>query len=83
MDLSMPQMNGLEASTILHSVIPKTPIILFTLHREAVSNRQASDAGITSIVSKSDRIGVLGAEILRLLARKYSHPKRGSTMSGN
>jgi CheY-like chemotaxis protein len=32
LDLAMPRLNGVEAASILKYILPKTPIILFTMH---------------------------------------------------
>jgi two-component system response regulator NreC len=68
LDLSMPHMNGLQAAAGLHQILPDAPIISFTLHKNAVSSRQARDAGIASIVSKTEQLGTLVAEVCRLTA---------------
>jgi len=65
LDLSMPLMDGLEASTILHDMLPKVPIILFTLHKEIVSEKRAQAFGIRKVVSKMDHLDVLLDEILK------------------
>jgi DNA-binding NarL/FixJ family response regulator len=66
MDYSMPRMNGLEAAAAVREIVPQVPIILFTLHKDAVPSHQAHDAGIASIVSKADHVNKLSEEILRL-----------------
>ena len=66
LDFSMPRMNGLEAAAALQKIMPTVPIILFTFHKEAVSGRQVLDAGIASVVSKTDQMGSLPGEMRRL-----------------
>jgi CheY-like chemotaxis protein len=66
LDVSMPIMNGLDAAPVLHSMVPKTPIILFTLHKDVVSKKQAAAAGICAVVSKMDQIEVLLNQIVQL-----------------
>ena len=34
LDLSMPVMNGLQAAPVLRKLVPKSPIILYTLHAD-------------------------------------------------
>jgi two-component system response regulator NreC len=69
LDLSMPRMNGLEAAAELHKIMPRVPVLLFTLHAENVISRRARDAGIASIVSKTDQMHRLpeGLESIRIL----------------
>jgi DNA-binding NarL/FixJ family response regulator len=62
-DLSMPLMSGLEAGAILHDMLPKVPIILFTMHKEIVSVEHAQAFGIRTVVSKMDHFDVLLDEI--------------------
>lgn len=66
MDYSMPRMNGLEAAAAVRGIVPQVPIILFTLHKDAVPSHKAQDAGIASILSKAEHIKKLSEEILRL-----------------
>jgi CheY-like chemotaxis protein len=65
LDLCMPMMNGLEAAASLHEMMPKVPIILYTLHKDIVSEKQAQSFGIRAVVSKMDQIEVLLEQILR------------------
>jgi DNA-binding NarL/FixJ family response regulator len=67
LDESMPRMDGLKAARILHSMAIGAPIILFTLHAETISSQDASEAGIASIVSKTDGITELGEQVDSLL----------------
>jgi two-component system, NarL family, nitrate/nitrite response regulator NarL len=67
LDLSMPLMDGMEAAAILHDMLPKVPIILFTLHKDIVSEKRAQAAGIRAVVSKMDQIEVLLGEILNFV----------------
>ena len=63
LDLCMPIMNGLEAASVLHDMLPGVPIILFTMHKEIVSEKQARAAGIRAVISKTDQIDLLLNEI--------------------
>jgi two-component system, NarL family, invasion response regulator UvrY len=60
-DLSMPVMNGLDASTIFRKKLPHTPIILYTMYADTEVERLAAAAGVAAVVSKSDPV----AELLR------------------
>jgi DNA-binding NarL/FixJ family response regulator len=66
LDLSMPIMNGLDAAPVLHIMAPLAPIILFTLHKDVVSEKQAIAIGIRAVVSKMDQIEVLLNHIVHL-----------------
>ena len=51
LDMSMPIMNGLEASKELKQLMPQVPIILFTLFAEQIDPR---DVPVDRIISKND-----------------------------
>ena len=54
MDISMPEMNGLEATRIIHDVLPETKVLLLTLHSSSEFVRSAFRAGARGYVLKSD-----------------------------
>jgi CheY-like chemotaxis protein len=53
LDFSMPILNGLDAAPRLRTILPNTPIILFTLYGETLSKTTASNAGISCVLSKT------------------------------
>jgi two-component system chemotaxis response regulator CheY len=68
LDFSMPEINGLQAAVILHEVVPNTPIILFTVYKDAIPIHVARAAGVTAVLSKTDQVTLLADEIQRLTA---------------
>lgn len=68
LDLCMPGLNGLEAAAILKCLLPSVPIILFTLHKEIVTEKQAKASGISSVISKTAQVEELLQEAQRLTA---------------
>jgi two-component system nitrate/nitrite response regulator NarL len=66
LDYSLPGINGLEVAAFLHEVAPDTPIILFTVFKEAIPLRMAQAAGVASVVSKTDQLTVLADEVHKL-----------------
>jgi LuxR family transcriptional regulator, maltose regulon positive regulatory protein len=54
MDVSMPGMNGLEATRIIHSVLPEVKVLLLTLHSSTEFVRSAFHSGARGYVLKSD-----------------------------
>jgi DNA-binding NarL/FixJ family response regulator len=68
LDLSMPVMNGLEASSRLRKIFPKTPIILFSLYADSLSMKDATDAGVNLILPKSTPLAGLINEAHRLMS---------------
>jgi DNA-binding NarL/FixJ family response regulator len=59
LDLSMPVMNGIEAARELKRLMPMVPIIVFSDYGSAFSEREASSAGISAVVSKTEQLLVL------------------------
>jgi DNA-binding NarL/FixJ family response regulator len=68
MDLSMPQMNGVEAAMVLRNTMPKVPIVLFTLYGEQLRGAISPSFGVTHIVSKTEGLTPLVECLERLLA---------------
>ena len=66
LDYSLPGVNGLQVAVFLHEVVPKTPIILFTFFKDVIPMRIAHEAGVASVISKSDHLTRLADEVQRL-----------------
>lgn len=54
MDLSMPELNGLEATRQIHRLLPQTDILVFTMHESEQMIRESFAAGARSYVLKQD-----------------------------
>ncbi len=54
MDVSMPGLNGLEATRIIRDILPETKVLLLTLHSSGEFVRSAFHAGARGYVLKSD-----------------------------
>ena len=67
LDLCMPRMNGLEAAAALHLLLPSTPIVLFTLHEDIVTENQTRSVGIKAVISKMGEMNALLREVQRLV----------------
>jgi DNA-binding NarL/FixJ family response regulator len=67
LDLSMPGMNGLEAARVIRTVLPSASMMLFTLHRDEVTDSDAFAAGINAIISKAEGAGILMSQAHMLL----------------
>jgi hypothetical protein len=46
-----------------HDMLPRVPIILHTLYKDIVSDKRANAVSIRAVVSKTDKIDVLLAEV--------------------
>jgi len=59
MDLSMPVMNGIDATRALKTLMPMVPVIIFSEYSDAFSEKESRSAGISALVSKSEPVSVL------------------------
>jgi two-component system chemotaxis response regulator CheY len=59
LDLSMPVMDGLRAAAELRRVFPTTPIILFTLYGDFLSQTTASEVGVSLVLPKTVPLSTL------------------------
>lgn len=69
LDLSMPEMNGIEAASELKKLLPDVPIILFTLYGNALSQKDAAKAGIDSVLLKGAPLSTLVGKAHELMRR--------------
>jgi CheY-like chemotaxis protein len=67
LDLSMPVMNGLQAAPVLRRLVPKTPIILYTLYADKAVQQQLRTTEVDSVLSKREPISRLMEEAHALL----------------
>ena len=59
LDLSMPVMNGLEATRVLKRMLPEVPVIMYSAFGDSSTEKAARSAGASALVSKSENISVL------------------------
>lgn len=67
LDLTMPEMNGLEAARQIRQVSPQTKIVIFSMHESPQVRKEARDAGADAFVSKSSMAEALTATAKALL----------------
>ena len=67
MDLSMPRMNGLDATRTLKKSDRPPRVVLFTVHKNAIPESDARRVGLDAIVEKSDGLEPLLEEVQHLL----------------
>jgi DNA-binding NarL/FixJ family response regulator len=60
LDLSMPVLNGVDASRELKRIMPTVPIILFTLYADNENEILAADLLVDNAVSKGDVRNLMG-----------------------
>jgi DNA-binding NarL/FixJ family response regulator len=66
LDMSMPEMNGLEAAKVLKRILPTIPLILYTSHADSVVKEHARVIGFHAVVPKD-----IGAEVILVHARNF------------
>jgi CheY-like chemotaxis protein len=59
LDFQMPGMNGIEVAYELKRIMPNVPIILFTLHADAMAHTLGQDSPIDLVVAKSDALHMM------------------------
>jgi DNA-binding NarL/FixJ family response regulator len=52
MDLSMPDLNGIEAMRRIHTKQPQIPVVILTAHADAGIEREARAAGASGFLAK-------------------------------
>ena len=75
LDLSMPNMNGVETASILKKTIPGVCVIMFTMYSENIPKSAISSMGVDVVLSKTDGIAHLVESINTIFAARASgHP---------
>ncbi|MBS0156872.1 MAG: response regulator transcription factor [Nitrospira sp.] len=68
LDLSMPLLNGIDATTRLRKICPSTKIIIVTMHADKDYVRSAFEAGASAYVLKRSAVDELEQAIQAVLA---------------
>jgi DNA-binding NarL/FixJ family response regulator len=66
-DISMPRLNGLEATRAIQICAPQSKVIMLTVHREAVYLSFAFDAGARGYLLKQSAVAELPQAVQRVL----------------
>jgi CheY-like chemotaxis protein len=67
MDLSMPRMDGLDASVSLKNSLRPPQVVLFTVNKDNVTDSDADRAGLSAIIEKSEGLEPLLQQVQQLL----------------
>ena len=82
MDLTMPRMNGVEATRQLKTLWPDLPVIILTVHEEPVYERVAMAAGADGYIVKKTAGTALWPALAGIAPRRGgSRPERTMTVS--
>ena len=60
LDFQMPGISGLETARRMTAIAPAIPIVMFTQHASAELEQHAREAGVRSVVSKTDAFAMIG-----------------------
>jgi DNA-binding NarL/FixJ family response regulator len=80
LDFQMPGINGIETARRMSEIAPAVPIVLFTQHASTDLEMHAKEAGIRSVVSKTNAFPMVGM-IQALLGPTNTEP--GAADSGD
>lgn len=69
-DISMPRLNGLDATRAIQTCAPKCKVIMLTVHREAVYVSLAFNAGARGYLLKRSAVTELPQAVQHVLAGK-------------
>src|SRR5216684_1176491 len=67
LDLSMPVVGGAEAAPVIKKMMPRTKIVLFSMHVDNVLRSLPATIGVDLALSKSDGVTKLGEHLKTLL----------------
>jgi DNA-binding NarL/FixJ family response regulator len=77
MDLSMPVLNGLDATRLVRDALPWTPVLVLTAFTGDELERAALAAGATAYVAKDANLAELRAALAAAVAALADRPDRG------
>jgi DNA-binding NarL/FixJ family response regulator len=67
LDFSMPVMNGAQAAPLLRKLVPKSPIILYTLYADEAVEKELETIQVDSVLSKREPLSRLTEKAHALL----------------
>ena len=82
MDLSMPVLNGLDATRLLREVVPATAVVVFSAFDSPDLKRQAFDAGAVAYLPKGCSSARLRATLEAAVTVAGSNLRRAATALG-
>jgi DNA-binding NarL/FixJ family response regulator len=77
MDLSMPVLNGLDATRLVRDALPSAPVVVLTAFTGDELERAALAAGATAYVAKDANLEVLRATLAAAVAAPADRPDPG------
>ena len=59
MDVEMPQMDGITAAQLLHTLVPESRVVMLSIHSNAETRARAHAAGAAAFVEKQGAVAAL------------------------
>lgn len=72
MDVSMPVVNGMDATRAVKKLSPEITVIMYSLYEAIFLEKEAKKVGAAAIVSKTDAVGTLIGKARELLYDRQS-----------
>ena len=63
MDVTMPQLDGIDATEALHAISPNTAVVMLTVYDDAAMRARARAAGAVAFITKGSEMNELLATI--------------------
>jgi two-component system, chemotaxis family, chemotaxis protein CheY len=79
LDYRMPVMDGIRAAKSLKQLMPRVPLLLFTVHDSGRLEKEALAAGVTAIVSKEYACDLVAIAV-KLLNGNYTAEARSANV---
>ena len=79
LDLTMPEMNGLDVARQIHALRPQLPVVLASGYGGSLTDEDLRKAGIVELLQKPVSLPLLAAMIHRLLPAPGPGAKDGQT----
>ncbi len=73
MDISLPGMNGIDATRRVREIAPTLPVIIHSRSDTDIYRAMAAEAGVRAFISKRHTAQELAPAILSILARTHDH----------
>ena len=81
MDISMPRMNGLDATRIIRRDLPECQVVIVSMNDREIASRHAREVNAAAYVSKSETPQMLLSTIERVVERREPVPNGGATVT--
>jgi len=69
LEIAIPRLNGVAAAPKLRNLLPRTPIILFTVHADLLRGVDTREIGVSAVVAKQGGLSALRSSVHALFAR--------------